>query len=381
MRIPDFLVTRPRVVVLNPMASDGIGPSHTCERLVNGLSAQGHDISLFVTRNSVRSRKTDIRTAIPNLLNYVPYGVVEDSAMQRAERKFLNEVKPSDIAWVWPLASLAVHEELARQGIPIILEAINTRMKCARTVLDAAYDAFGETPAHGITDERIAEEEAKWDLASAIFTPSPATEQATIGSALEGANLLCSYGTELTSLPATRDQSSDRVNFVFVGYACVRKGLHLLLEAWKSMPKTCHLTLVGHIEPAIERRFADILASEHVSTPGFTRNVRQHLRNADVFVLPSLEEGDPLVTYEAANAGLSLAVSDVGGGRIAAETGCAFKLDPTEPEQMRDALLALSQDAELRTHWGQKARKAVKRFGWNEVARRRGIALQSMVTA
>lgn len=382
MKVPDFLISKPRVVVLNPMASDGFGPSHTCERLVSGMHTQGQDISLFVTRNSVRSQKTDIRPALPNLLNYVPYSVVQDSAMQRAEQNFLNHVKPNDIAWVWPLASLAVHEELARQGIPIVLEAINTRMKSARAVLDTAYDALGEPPRHGITDARIAEEEAKWQLASAIFTPSPATEQATIGSPLEQSNLLCSYGTELSPLaPETGCNKADTVNFIFVGYACVRKGLHLLLETWKTMPAHCHLTLVGHIEPLIARRFADVLNSDRVRSVGFTKNVRRHLREADVFVLPSLEEGDPLVTYEAANAGLALAVSDLGGGRLMAETNCALRLDPADMEQMRDVLLSLAKDVEARAHWGQAARKAVSRFDWAEVARRRSIALQSLVDA
>ncbi len=382
MKLPDFLMSKPRVVVINPMASDGVGPSHTCERLVSGMHAQGQDISLFVTRNSVRSPKTDIRPALPNLLNYVPYSVVEDSAMQRAEQKFLSNVKPDDIAWVWPLASLGLHEKLAHQGVPIVLEAINTRMKSARVILDTAYEALGASPAHGITDARIAEEEAKWQLASAIFTPSPATERATIGSPLEHSNLLCSYGTELSPLPVEKgSDDTGRVHFIFVGYACVRKGLHLLLEVWKTMPAQCHLTLVGHIEPLIARRFADVLNSDQVTSVGFTKNVKRHLHKADVFVLPSLEEGDPLVTYEAANAGLALAVSEVGGGRLVAETNCAIRLDPSDTDQMREALLSLARDREARTHWGQASRKAVNRFGWSKVARRRGIALQSLVTA
>ena len=382
LKVSRFVAADPRIVALNPMASDGVGPSHSCERLVSSMHQNGQNISLFVTRNTVSSDQSEIRPAIPPFLNYVPYRVVEDSATLRAEKNFKSTVQVGDIAWLWPFASLSVHEDMARRGIPIILEAINTRMRVAKDVLDAAYDAFGAEAGHGITDARIAIEEAKWDLAAGIFTPSLGTERAASGTRLETALLSCSYGTDVTpAVDRPKRATGERVNFIFVGYGSVRKGTHLLLDVWRDMPANYHLTLVGNLETCLQERYADLLQSDRVTHTGFVRNISDHLAQADIFVLPSLEEGDALVTYEAANAGLPLAVSEIGGGRLASKTNCAQIFDPYQPDEIRRALQELGEDAELRHHLGKLARDAVKEFDWSTVAKARCEAIDAFISA
>ena len=354
------------VRALLPMAVDGIGPSYTCLKLVEGALAAGGELELLVNRSRLPRQAPAVRPLLRGPLAWLPHRAVQRPASRALEAWYLSRLRPGDIAWLWPAVSLRTHETVARRGNPIVLEGINTRMQAAKAVLDAAYDAFGAPPGHGITEARIAEEEAKLALAATIFAPSPAVEQALAGSPLEGRFLGSSYGVDTSTMPPPRSPG-ERVTFLFCGYVCVRKGAHHLLDAWARMPDDARLRLVGRIEPVIAERYAGLLASDRVEAVGFTRDVASHYRASDVFVFPSLEEGDPLVTYEAALHGLPIVTSAPGAGRIGAERNCAIVVEPSDGEALLEALMGLYRSAELRAEWGGRGRAAVPDYDWNRV--------------
>ena len=233
---------------------------------------------------------------------------------------------------------------------------------------------------HGITETRIAEEEAKYGYASAIFAPSSSVEAALKGSLLDHRVLPASYGVDLNHASPRRnyDTGSRPLTFLFCGYACVRKGVHHLLDAWKRMPDPHRLRLVGRIEPAIADRYHDLLASDRIEVVGFVRDVHPHFAAADVFVMPSLEEGDPLVTYEAALHGLPIVASSMGAGRMGDIPGAIEVVDPADVEALTALLAGLTTMKTRREELGQAAWHLVRGFSWPEVGARRAAALQAM---
>ncbi|MGL6211839.1 MAG: glycosyltransferase, partial [Paracoccaceae bacterium] len=134
---------------------------------------------------------------------------------------------------------------------------------------------------------------------------------------------------------------------------------------------------VGQIEPAIRDRYYDLLSSDRVEAVGFVKNVHTQFARADVFVIPSLEEGDPLVTYEAALHGLPILASRMGAGRMGDTPGVMEIIDPTDTEAFADALERLASSADLRDSLGRAARKLVQDFSWSAVGARRAEALQA----
>jgi glycosyltransferase involved in cell wall biosynthesis len=85
------------------------------------------------------------------------------------------------------------------------------------------------------------------------------------------------------------------------------------------------------------------------------------LRASDVFVLPSWAESFPYVILEAMLAGLPVLTSDVGGiaeAIVHGETG--LLVSPRDHVAISRALLALLDDAGLRTRLGDAARNAVR---------------------
>jgi glycosyltransferase involved in cell wall biosynthesis len=335
---------------------------------------------MYINRNRVAVRGVDCRAAVPRPFSILPYGCVRRFATQSSEKKFLAELKEGEVAYLWPAASLRTHEILRQRGNPIILEGINTRMARARETLDRAYLAAGLEPRHGITDERIAEEEEKLGLARAIFAPSPGVEAGVQNSNLPADGVIStSYGARLEGRQRVVLRRNRKLTFLFVGAVCIRKGAHQLLRAWSEAKVEGTLVLAGPIEPAVTAICSTELNRPDVQCMGFVRNIDKLYWNADIFVLPSFEEGDPLATYEAAAFGLPIIASPMGAGRIGADKGCALLVDPASPPTIAVALRQMSESAEVRSEWGSRAASAVKSYSWAQVGATRVARLAALL--
>ncbi|PZQ94875.1 MAG: hypothetical protein DI533_21065 [Cereibacter sphaeroides] len=365
---------------LVPMACDGVGPSFTAARLMQGAYTAGFSADMFVNRYRMPKTGLPVHVALPGPFGHLPYRRVEALASRLIEARYEASLAEGDIAYLFPAVSLQLHETLQRRGVPIVLEGINTRMASAKVILDAAYDAFGAPAGHGITDDRIAEEEAKYATATTIFAPSGPVEQALAGSPLASRFQSSSYGTDTGRSVSARDYAAAErpLTFLFCGYASIRKGIHHLLDAWAVLPGTARLRIVGRIEPLIAERYRDILASDRIETVGFVKDVHPHFAEADVFVMPSLEEGDPLVTYEAALHGLPVIASVMGGGRMGDVAGRMILVDPVEPDALALALAELAGSTERREMLGTGLRRVVQDYDWAAVGARRAAMLQKM---
>ncbi len=355
-----------RALMTNPCETVGVG--RTCRSILAASVAAGYRADLVTARfDGEAPAGLPVRAGVPSLVRYLPFGRrLTDEALHR---RYLDALDEGDIAYLWPSVPVSVYERLARRGVTIVTASVNTRMAAAKPMLDAAYDALGLPPAHGITEFRIAIQNLRQVLCTAIFTPSPATEHAFLGTPVADRLIPTSYGTWVPKLLPERPVRAPGhpVTFVFVGSVCVRKGAHLLLEAWRRPPPGAHLRLVGEIEPAIRARFADVLDSGTVSAVGFSRDVAGELLRADVAVLPSLEEGDPIATYEAASHALPVIASAAGAGRIGAETGVIDIIDPQDVVAFRDRLMSYAADEDLRRARGTLARAASLGYDWSRV--------------
>jgi glycosyltransferase involved in cell wall biosynthesis len=105
-------------------------------------------------------------------------------------------------------------------------------------------------------------------------------------------------------------------------------------------------------------------------TPGYRDDLWALLKSADVFVLPSLAEGQPNVVLEAMAAGCPVAVSDIDAHReiVTHETGVFFS-----PDSVAEAVAALAGILDNKSAAQKRAAAAQK---WV-----RGRSLEAMVCA
>jgi glycosyltransferase involved in cell wall biosynthesis len=167
---------------------------------------------------------------------------------------------------------------------------------------------------------------------------------------------------------------------LFVGTICVRKNAHGLLRAWASLaPKNAKLILYGRIEDHIARLCAEELSLPSVETRGTVKDLSAAYREADLFVLPSFEEGAPQVTFEAAGFGLPLITSPMGDGGISAQgRDTAYPVDPYDIATLSEALERFISDPQLRADYGARSLAAAPEFDWNVVGRKRLEALRAV---
>lgn len=155
----------------------------------------------------------------------------------------------------------------------------------------------------------------------------------------------------------------QQVAVSFIGRLAPQKDVPSLLEAWAEIaPKDSHLRLVvvgeGPERANLERLAARLGIQDSVHFLGFREDVRELLTASDVFVMPSLWEGQPLSLLEAMAAGLPVVATDIKGirGTVRNEIE-AILVAAGNPAELASALERVTSDPALRAKLGEAARK------------------------
>jgi len=147
-----------------------------------------------------------------------------------------------------------------------------------------------------------------------------------------------------------------------VGRLNVMKGhTHLLDAVPQLVDRFPDLAVVilgtGHLHDALRQQAADLGVAGAVHLPGHRSDARLLLDAADVFVLPSLHEGMPLVLLEAMDAGLAVVATRVIGSEevvVDGETGLLVR--PRDAQALASALSQLLAEPARRAAYGAAGR-------------------------
>jgi glycosyltransferase involved in cell wall biosynthesis len=96
--------------------------------------------------------------------------------------------------------------------------------------------------------------------------------------------------------------------------------------------------------------------------------------SADAFVFPSLHEGSALATYEALASGLPVITTE-NAGSVVRDGVEGFVVPIRDVAALKEKILTLYQDAELRREMGVRARERAEQFTWEEYRARLGELL------
>ncbi|HON66485.1 MAG TPA: glycosyltransferase family 4 protein [Phycisphaerae bacterium] len=365
---------------LYPIYCSDNGIGHICMSLCQHMRDTEMDVRLTVPSSEPSDRREFVRDAVPPMLRTLSCRrSLHGLRHWCTERWYLRQFKAQEIAYIWPGTSPRVYEQLKARGHTIVMERINCHRATAYRILEEAYDQLGWPAVHGIRREHIAEEKYKLELADLVFCPSPLVRQSMLAAGVPAEKLLAaSYGWAPERFCGQHRalERAGGITVLFVGLACVRKGIHLLLEAWSRAKLEGRLVLAGDIAADVAARCADQLNRPDVVRLPYCTDVAAVYRSADIFAFPSLEEGSPLVSYEAIASGLACIVSPMGAGEIIRNGREGIVLDPYAVDEWVEALRRLAGDAELREGLGCQARLRAQEYTWQQVGRRRRVALQ-----
>lgn len=353
------------------------GIAYAALSVIEGMQTPELHVSLMGITSGKDLHRSFYHNAIPARLNSVAYRLLSEAKIKQiAEYRYFHALSPGQITYIWPGASLDLYEKLTRNNHPIVMESVNTHQATSKIILDAEYTRLGLPLTHGVTDE----ETVRLAHAQYVYSCSPCVRASLIQSGVAAEKILdTSYGLKATDIFDWADiearQQHREVTAIFVGTIGVRKGPHLLLDYWCRAKVQGKLKLVGHIQPEVAHLIAPYLARDDIEHIPFVNDLTEIYKQADIFVLPSLEEGSPLVSYMALGAGLPAIVSPMGAGGIIAHEKEGFVIAPDDDAAWIAALQRLMSDIDLRKQMSAAAYHKAPDYLWAEVGRKRAQLL------
>jgi glycosyltransferase involved in cell wall biosynthesis len=128
------------------------------------------------------------------------------------------------------------------------------------------------------------------------------------------------------------------LRFIYAGQCSIRKGIPVLLEAWrKAELADATLTLVGSWQLAEERR-STLPRGVKLHPPCAAAELRTQYQNADVFLFPSCFEGFGLVILEAMACGLPVAATEATAGPDVLDDLCGRIISAGDEEALIETL-------------------------------------------
>jgi len=248
-----------------------------------------------------------------------------------------------DVVHGWPLSSLKTIRIAKKHGIPVVLERPNAHTAFAYEEVAKENKNVGiKLPGdhdHLFNGKRLAIEENEYAEADYLLCPSDFVARTFRDRGFADAKLVRhQYGFDHSrfSSPDSKAAEHDGLVMIYAGVVEPRKGLHHALKAW--LASGAHekgtFMVCGEFIPGYADLLQPMLSHPSVKVMGHRSDLPDLMRQSDLFVLSSVEEGSALVTYEARGSGCVLLVSDASGAMC---------------EHMKNGLIHPSRDVEALT--------------------------------
>jgi glycosyltransferase involved in cell wall biosynthesis len=368
-----------RVLFSFPHALGAPGIGWTAHNQVIGLISRGHEVHV-VAASIARAvpGAASVTTSLTIARRRVPHRAIgrdrafrwHDSVAARVVRR----VRP-DVVHSWPLSTGLAADEGRRQGAAVVREAPNTHTAHAWRIVDEEVRTLGlqrlVTSAHTPNARHLAMEQADWDAATAILAPSDAVAQSFIAEGFAEERIVRHRYGFAPSPRRVEPRSAEPgpLRAVYVGLGEPRKGLHFALRAWLESEASLKgtFTVVGRMQPAYADMLGEQLAHPSVTVIGFSNSVPAVLAASDVLLLPTIEEGSALVTYEAQGVGCVPLVSTAAGAML--EHGVQGLVhEPRDVAALTAQLDLLSRDRALLRRLSKGALAHAPALTWDAAA-------------
>lgn len=377
-----------------PVAPAGV--SHTAACATASLRACGATATMLASRIARGAPASAALRVLDPVRARLRPARLDRAYERRVRRRVLEacatarEHRDPVLVWSWTGQSPELIEELRGHGAIVIAEKYNCMTRTAQRILRDAGARLGVADAAGgITDAVVELEERRTRAADLVSTPAPLVTRSVLDAGIPERCLVeTGYGWDperfrTTVDPTTRASGDPREPvYLFAGRGGVRKGLPMLLDAWRIATDRGlrgRLVIAGDVEPAVRAIRGPILDRSDVEVTGWRRDVGRVFARADAFVFPSLEEGSPICVLEALAHGLPVLTSPMGAGRVVRDGREGYVHDPWDVEALATSMRWMADDGALRTACSLAARRRAARFTWDAVGRRRAVAFERAV--
>ena len=249
----------------------------------------------------------------------------------------------------------------------------------AQTALVKKYADW--LPAAGLSPQVPREQKCKeMELADLVLVPSSFVADTVRDFHPDKAVALAPYGVDLAGWPAAPARTpQDTITFLFAGQCSVRKGVPLLLEAWRAADlKHARLRLVGSWQLAEAKKRELPQRCEWIG-PVSSQQLRHFYHGADVFVFPTNFEGRALVLSEALASGLPVLTTSASGADDMVDESCGRVVRPEDLDALVEGLRWFHNNRERLPELSRTARNSAERCAWDQYRGQVAQAVASFV--
>jgi alpha-maltose-1-phosphate synthase len=281
-----------------------------------------------------------------------------------------SDIDECDAVIGFDTSSNILVERAARAGRPFILDQTIAHPHSKHRV----YDQIKKQYPNWADDLDVraatvsAAEELEHREATKIVVASSFTKRTLVENGVdENRIVLNPYGVDLERFSVQHQSTNARpFRFVFAGLVCARKGIPLLLDAWKRLnPTNAELWIVGPLTPTATR---ECRSNGNVKIIGKVPNTElaSIMSQSDVFVFPSYFEGFGLVLLEAMAAGLPvLTTTATAAPDIITQELDGFVIEPGNVDVLVEKIQFCLNNRDRIAEMGKAARATAERFSWS----------------
>jgi O-antigen/teichoic acid export membrane protein/glycosyltransferase involved in cell wall biosynthesis len=357
------------------------GPSYSAVMMSNAVNSPELPTTIFAPANTWTGRPLDV----PVVSGGFGLGVTSERLLRsvalrslraRASERLmaaLEEAPDRTIAWLFGDLQTTTALDIKSRGVLLVREKINCARAFHHRVLSEEHARLGLPPFQGVSQDAIDRELSELAQADAIFCPSPGVLKSLLEVGVPPEKLVeSSRGWEPARLAGESRllPPAPGVTLVFCGSLNVRKGVPILLEAWAKAGIEGRLVFAGGMDPLVSQHYGRLFERPDIVRLGFVEDVGGLFRSADWFVFPTLEEGMPKVTYEAAACGVPALVSPMGAGAFVRHGIEGLVIDSVDSDAWAEAIASLPARVEERRAMSEAARARAQDFVWEAVGAR-----------
>ena len=228
-------------------------------------------------------------------------------------------------------------------------------------------------PEGGLPSSRYVRPDQKREemaLADLVLAPGSFVE-ATIREFHPDKNVACAaYGVDCVFWHSTRSMRREGpLRFIYAGQLSLRKGIPVLLQAWKRAAlRDAELELVGSWHLAETKRLLPSGVTWRPSLP--SEALRERFRAADVFVFPSFFEGLSLTLMEAMSCGLPPIASEAVATPAVVGEDCGRLVTAGDVDALVAALRWMTEHQDDLPSLSRAARARAEGWTWGNYRRR-----------
>lgn len=251
--------------------------------------------------------------------------------------------------------------------------------ECLRKAYDEAGVAW-----KGIDPRKLDRELKEYQDCDVIYVPSNFVKETFIDKRFDPAKIeVHRLGAILPDIASAEARvKNERFRMIGAGQLGVQKGVHILEKALQRLDFPFEMRWAGFPLPEASAIYHRMQVREHLNLLGHLSfaELRAELSQADLLILPSMQDGFGMVVAEAMACGTPVVVSNAAGASEIVENGrTGFVVMSGNDEDLAMKIAWMHDHPAEREEMGLLARDSVQKLGgWDEYGRGVIVSLKSL---